>query len=229
MVMNYENLVLRNLGYINQELQGKIKNSHILIAGCGVGSSIAEAALRMGFINITLLDGDTVEEHNLNRQCYTFKDVKKSKAKSLAKRLKATGKEVPVELFFSNYEEVGHGGTVGYSKSVKELLVIDMGVLGDDCEGNEVSCSICAKDSSGPYDYEFRKRLVDLANLHQIPYKVDVYPFYSSDGSAALRAGNDFRVGLIGMGVAASHGTERTHKKGIEATIQLCLAFIGSL
>ena len=89
MVMNYENLVLRNLGYINQELQEKIKNSHILIAGCGVGSSIAEAALRMGFINITLLDGDTVEEHNLNRQCYTFKDVKKSKAKSLAKRLKS--------------------------------------------------------------------------------------------------------------------------------------------
>ena len=134
---------------------------------------------------------------------------------------------MPVEIFFSNYEEVGHGGTVGYSDGIEELLVIDMGVLGDDCQGNEVSCSICAKDSSGPYDYNFRKKLVDLAKQNNIPYKVDVYPHYGSDGSAALRAGNDFRVGLIGMGVAASHGTERTHIKGIEATIDLCMAYIG--
>lgn len=145
----------------------------------------------------------------------------------LARRLKEQGKEVPVEIFFSNYEEVGHGGTVGYSDSIEELLVIDMGVLGDDCQGNEVSCSICAKDSSGPYDYEFRKKLVDLAQQNNIPYKVDVYPHYGSDGSAALRAGNDFRVALIGMGVAASHGTERTHIKGVEATIDLCMAYIG--
>lgn len=147
----------------------------------------------------------------------------------LAKRLKEQGKEAPVEIFFSNYEEVGHGGTVGYSDGIEELLVIDMGVLGDDCQGNEVSCSICAKDSSGPYDYGFRKRLVDLASNNNIPYKVDVYPHYGSDGSAALRAGNDFRVGLIGMGVAASHGTERTHIKGIEATIHLCMAYINTL
>jgi putative aminopeptidase FrvX len=134
----------------------------------------------------------------------------------------------PVELFFSNYEEVGHGGTVGYSSTVNELLVIDMGVLGDACEGNEVKCSICAKDSSGPYDYEFRKKLVQLAEANKIPYAVDVYPYYGSDGSAALRAGKDYKVALIGPGVAASHGVERTHKKGIEATIDLCLKYIGN-
>lgn len=146
----------------------------------------------------------------------------------IARRLKEKKKEVPVELFFSNYEEVGHGGTVGYSDSVKNLLVIDMGVLGDACEGNEVSCSICVKDSSGPYDYNFRKKLVELSEKNKIPYKLDVYPYYGSDGSAALRAGNDFRVALIGPGVAASHGVERTHKKGVEATINLCLAYIKS-
>lgn len=132
----------------------------------------------------------------------------------------------PVELFFSNYEEVGHGGTVGYSDSIEELLVIDMGVLGDACEGKETKCSICAKDSSGPYDYEFRKRLTQLAEENKIPYAVDIYPYYGSDGSAALRAGKDYRVALIGPGVAASHGVERTHKKGIEATIDLCLKYI---
>ena len=142
----------------------------------------------------------------------------------LARKLK--GKNVPVELFFSNYEEVGHGGTCGYASTITELLVIDMGVIGNDCEGNETSCSICAKDSTGPYDYEIRKKLVTLAEKNKIPHQVDVYPFYGSDGSAALRAGNDFRVGLIGPGVSASHGVERTHKKGIEATIDLCMAYI---
>lgn len=144
----------------------------------------------------------------------------------VARRLKESGKSAPVELFFSNYEEVGHGGTCGYSPTIKELLVIDMGVVGEACEGRETACSICAKDSSGPYDYEFRKKLVDLAQENKLSYEVDIYPYYGSDGSAALRAGNDFRVGLIGPGVAASHGMERTHKKGIEATIDLCLAYL---
>jgi putative aminopeptidase FrvX len=209
-----------------EKTQRSIKSMHIRVdeevyskkdiedLGIGVGDIICVDVkyqeLESGYIKSRFLDNKA--------GCYVLFE--------LARRLKEQDKEVPVEIFFSNYEEVGHGGTVGYSVGIEELLVIDMGVLGDDCEGNEVSCSICAKDSSGPYDYEFRKRLVDLAQQNNIPYKVDVYPFYGSDGSAALRAGNDFRVGLIGMGVAASHGTERTHIKGIEATIDLCLAYV---
>ncbi len=212
-----------------EKTQRSIKSMHIRVdeevytkedvekLGIGVGDIICVDVkyqeLASGFIKSRFLDNKA--------GCYVLFE--------LARRLKEQGKSVPVEIFFSNYEEVGHGGTVGYSDSIEELLVIDMGVLGDDCEGNEVSCSICAKDSSGPYDYNFRKRLVDLAQKNNIPYKVDVYPHYGSDGSAALRAGNDFRVGLIGMGVAASHGTERTHIKGIEATIDLCLAYINDL
>ncbi|MCP4440562.1 MAG: M42 family metallopeptidase [Aureispira sp.] len=144
----------------------------------------------------------------------------------IARRAKEKGWNVPVELFFSNYEEVGHGGTCGYAEGIQELLVIDMGVVGKGCAGKETACSICAKDSSGPYDYVMRKRLVELAKQHNIEFALDVYPFYGSDGSAALRAGNDYRVGLIGPGVSASHGVERTHKRGIEATIELCMAYI---
>lgn len=144
----------------------------------------------------------------------------------IARKLKELPNAPSIELFFSNYEEVGHGGSGGYAESIEELLVIDMGVLGDACEGNETSCSICAKDSSGPYDYYFRKKLVELAEKNNIPFKLDVYPFYGSDGSAALRAGNDFKVALIGPGVAASHGVERTHKKGIEACIDLSMAYL---
>ena len=146
----------------------------------------------------------------------------------IAKNLKDRNLELPVELFFSNFEEVGHGAasSKSYADSIEELLVIDMGVLGDTCEGDEVSCSICVKDSSGPYHYGFRKKLVELAEKNNIPHKIDVYPYYGSDGSAALRGGNDFRVALIGPGVAASHGVERTHKKGIQATVDLSLKYI---
>lgn len=145
----------------------------------------------------------------------------------LARRFR--GQDVPVELFFSNYEEVGHGGACGYSEGIEELLVLDMGVLGDACEGVETACSICVKDSTGPYDYGMRKKLVELARAGDIPHKQDVYPYYGSDGSAARAAGHDFRVGLIGPGVASSHSTERTHKKGVEATIDLCEAYVVNL
>jgi putative aminopeptidase FrvX len=147
----------------------------------------------------------------------------------IARCAKESGKTYPVELFFSNYEEVGHGATGGYANTIKDMLVIDMGVVGSNVEGVEEACSICAKDSSGPYDYNFRKTLVDIARKNNIAHRVDVYPFYGSDGSAAWRAGQQFRVALIGMGVAASHGVERTHKNGIEATIDLCMAYINTI
>lgn len=134
--------------------------------------------------------------------------------------------DFPIELVFTNYEEVGHGGAGVFSDTVEQILVLDMGVVGDNCAGSETHCSICAKDSSGPYDYTFRKRLVQVAEQHEIPYKLDIYPYYGSDGSVALRAGYEVQVALIGPGVAASHGAERTHKKGIEATVDLCLAYI---
>lgn len=147
----------------------------------------------------------------------------------IARQCREQDIEVPVELFFSHYEEVGHGGTCGYSPSIAELLVIDMAVVGGVSKGEETHCSICAKDSSGPYDYEMRTQLTRLAAKNNIPYQIDIYPYYGSDGSAALAAGRDFRVALIGPGVSASHGMERTHTQGIEATIDLCMAYIRHL
>lgn len=167
-------------------------------------------ALPSGFVKSHFLDNKA--------GCYVLFEV--------ARWLSERGQNVPVELFFSTYEEVGHGGAPSYSDKVEEFLVIDMGVVGDKLEGSEQKCSICAKDSGGPYDYEFRKRLVGLAEANSIPFALDVYPFYSSDGTAAWRAGADVRVALIGPGVAASHGMERTHTSGIQATVDLCLAYI---
>lgn len=129
-------------------------------------------------------------------------------------------------FFISNYEEVGHGAAAGIPEKTTELIAVDMAAMGAGQTSDEYSVTICAKDSSGPYDYDLRQRLVALAINDNINYKVDIYPYYGSDGSAALRAGNDFRVALIGPGVDASHSYERTHMEAIENTIKLGIAYL---
>ncbi|MBI5622992.1 MAG: M42 family metallopeptidase [Elusimicrobia bacterium] len=140
-------------------------------------------------------------------------------------RLGPSFRGLPVAFFFSNYEEVGHGAPAGFPPSVKEMLVVDMGVIGKNVAGKETAVSICAKDSSGPQDYELRCRLVALAKKNRVPYVVDVFPYYSSDAAMALQAGLDLRAGIIGPGVSASHGVERTHLKGMKAAAGLLEAY----
>ena len=144
----------------------------------------------------------------------------------LIKEYQKNGTKKKVGFYFSNYEEVGHGSSVGIPDSVNELLVLDMAVIGEGCNGQEDAVSICVKDSSGPYDFTVNEKLRKLADKNKINYVIDIYPYYGSDGSAALRSGYDVRVGLIGPGVSASHGVERTHQKGLEATYKLTKAYI---
>lgn len=114
---------------------------------------------------------------------------------------------------FSTYEEVGHG-MAHIPANVSEIIALDMGCVGKDLNGSEHKVSICAKDSSGPYDYFLTSELVNICKSNNIDYALDIYPFYGSDASSALRAGNDIKAVLIGPGVAASHGMERSHLNG---------------
>lgn len=129
-------------------------------------------------------------------------------------------------FFITTYEEVGHGAAASIPEKTFEFVAIDMAAPGDGQTSDEFSVTICAKDSSGPYDYDLRKRLINIAKKNKINHKIDIYPFYGSDGSAALRAGYDFKVGLIGPGVDASHSYERTHREAIENTIKLSIAYL---
>ncbi len=128
--------------------------------------------------------------------------------------------------FISNFEEVGHGAAAGIPQDIDELLVIDMAAIGDGQTSSEHHCTLCVKDSSGPYDYNFSNALRGLASKAGIDLKIDIYPFYGSDGSAALRSGLEARVALIGPGVDASHAYERTHTDALEATAKLVLEYL---
>jgi len=137
--------------------------------------------------------------------------------------------EMPAQrttYLFSHYEEVGHGAAAGIPADVVELLAVDMAAVGQGQASDEFSANICVKDSGGPYHLGMRHRLVELAEAAAIPYRLDIYPYYGSDGEAYWRAGGDVRVGLVGPGVDASHNYERTHEESLKATAQLVAEYI---
>lgn len=129
-------------------------------------------------------------------------------------------------LLISNYEEVGHGGRDGLPDDLHELVVLDMGCIGDGLQGDEFHCSICVKDGGGPYSKNLSDKLRGLADRRGIDLKPDVYPFYSSDGTVYWRTGGRAEVALIGPGVDTSHGYERTHVDAISDTASLVAEYL---
>ncbi len=124
------------------------------------------------------------------------------------------------------YEEVGHGGASSVPAGVTEAISVDMGCVGEGLRCTERQVSICAKDSAGPYSYEVVGKLIDAARKTGADYAVDVYPFYSSDVDVTLGAGFDIRHGLIGPGVYASHGYERSHMDGVYNTLKVICGYL---
>ena len=125
------------------------------------------------------------------------------------------------------YEEVGHGGSASVPSGITEAISVDMGCVGDGLQGTERQVSICAKDSGGPYSYEGVGKLIEAAKATGADYAVDVYPYYGSDVEATLRSGVDIRHGLIGAGVYASHGYERSHMDGVYNTLKVLCGYLG--
>jgi putative aminopeptidase FrvX len=131
-------------------------------------------------------------------------------------------------LLFSNYEEVSHGAATGFPEDMAELVTVDMAAMGEGQTSDEFHATLCVKDSNGPYHFGLNQRLRQLAEEYEIPYKVDIYPYYGSDGEAYWRAGGDVAVSLIGPGVDASHSYERTHLDALIATTNWILAYLVS-
>lgn len=129
-------------------------------------------------------------------------------------------------FYISNNEEIGYGGNSNIAPEVKEYLAVDMGAMGDDQATDEYTVSICVKDASGPYHLPLRNQFVSLCKDNDIAYQLDIYPYYGSDASAAMRAGADVRHGLIGAGIDSSHAFERTHYKSVNATYELIVAYL---
>ena len=129
-------------------------------------------------------------------------------------------------FLFSNFEEVGIGGSSDFPTSLEELVAVDMAAVGEGQASDEFHASICVKDGGGPYHHELSNKLRDLAASYEIPVKVDIYVHYSSDGKAYWRAGGHAAVALIGPGVDSSHHYERTHTDALVDTTKWVLAYL---
>ena len=131
-----------------------------------------------------------------------------------------------ITILISHYEEVGHGASTGIPADVKELLAVDMAAVGPGQNSDEYAVGICVKDSGGPYSLEMKQLLMHLCQSADIPYKLDIYPYYGSDVGPVWRSGADVVAGLIGPGVDASHHYERTHVESLVATVRLIIEFM---
>ena len=131
-----------------------------------------------------------------------------------------------INFLFSNYEEVGHGASSFIPQNTIEFIAVDMGCPGENQNSSEYDVCICTKDSNGPYDYELINHFIQICKERNINYKLDVYPNYGSDATAALKSGMDAKFALIGPGIFASHGYERTHISSIIETKKLILEYI---
>ena len=105
------------------------------------------------------------------------------------------------------------------------MISVDMGCVGEGLNCTEKQVSICAKDSRGPYNYDVVTKMIKISKENNIDFAVDIYPFYGSDVDVALSAGYDIKHGLIGAGVYASHGYERSHIDGVTNTFRLLIEY----
>ncbi|MCR5808359.1 MAG: M42 family metallopeptidase [Clostridiales bacterium] len=131
-----------------------------------------------------------------------------------------------VYAYFAAYEEIGHG-TSWLPEGVRDFLAIDIAPTGPDQNSDEHKVSIFAKDSRYPYHWGLTNELRSAAIRSGADYVIDIFtPHYGTDGDTSIAAGHDIRHAAIGPGTANSHGYERTHIDGLEATYKLLMAYL---
>ncbi len=187
------------------------------------GSAKETLALGIGVGDFVYLDPRVEQVNGFIRSRHLDDKACVACALAAVKAIQDAGKTVArrTTLHVSNYEEVGHGASSGFPDDIVELLTVDMAAIGDGQTSDEYHCSLCVKDSGGPYHIDFSRKLRRLAAANGIELRPDIYPFYGSDGEALWRAGADVRVALIGPGVDASHGYERTHTDALVDTARV--------
>lgn len=92
------NMLLKEIG---QEGQRRLCGSSVLVVGCGgTGTSCAEMLVRGGIGSVKLIDPDTIDGTNLQRQAlFTERDIGKSKAETAARELASINSEVCITGF----------------------------------------------------------------------------------------------------------------------------------
>jgi len=126
---------------------------------------------------------------------------------------------------FTVSEEVGTGASASLPQEVVEFVGIDIGPVAEGQNARETGVTLCAQDTSGPFDFHLLRKLKSLCRQFDIEYEVDLFRYYYSDANSAVRAGNDVRDALVTFGTDATHGYERTHISSLESVARLLTTY----
>jgi len=135
---------------------------------------------------------------------------------------------IDFQAIFTITEEVGTGAGSSLSKDVIEFVGIDVGIVAQGQNARETGVTLCAQDTSGPFDHHLLRKMKSLCRADDIPYQVDVFRYYYSDANSAVRAGHDVRDALITFGTDATHGYERTHMSSLLSIARLLTGYAWS-
>jgi molybdopterin-synthase adenylyltransferase len=96
--MDIADRYIRNEQMLSHEENLRLRSFRVAVAGCGgLGGYIIEMLARMGIGQITAIDGDVFEPHNLNRQLFSLpSNLGSSKAIEAKRRIAAVNSEVKV-------------------------------------------------------------------------------------------------------------------------------------
>ena len=146
------------------------------------------------------------------------------------KAITENGCELPVDchMIFTVAEEVGLGVPGTLHSDIAEMIAVDNGTIASGQNTSEFGVTICAQDSSGPFDYHLVRKLFGLCDDFGIEYSRDVFNHYRSDGAAAVESGSDLRTCLVCFALDSSHGYERTHADSLKSLAQLLVAYMES-
>jgi peptidase M42 family hydrolase len=132
---------------------------------------------------------------------------------------------IDLSVMFTITEEVGTGASSSLGDDVVEFVGIDIGPVAPGQNARETGVTLCAQDTSGPFDRHMLDHLKRLCRQNDIAFQVDLFRYYYSDASSAVKAGHDVRDALITFGTDATHGYERTHLSSLESIARLLVAY----
>lgn len=132
---------------------------------------------------------------------------------------------VDLQVMFTITEEVGTGAGTSLESRVAEFVGIDIGPVAPGQNARETGVTLCAQDTSGPFDRLLTRKLRRLCHNHGIGCQTDVFRYYYSDANSAIVAGHDVRHALLTFGTDATHGYERTHRDSLQSIATLLAVY----
>lgn len=165
--ISYDERVSRNIGWLSEKEQKKLKESTVGIAGCGgMGGLTAITMLRLGVGKIKIADNDVFEPSNLNRQyASNQKTIGYSKAFSTAKEMRKISSDVDIHIF-----------PMGINKESLSYFVEGCDIIIDEIEFWALGSRLLLHE-------EAKRKNIDIINCNTVGFQTNLFLFDNKNKS----------------------------------------------